>query len=266
MQRTAFSRLLLPGRLWPSPKPFLQTVYGIELRRHTLRRSFSSSQFLSKSKKKDNAKSASTSGSETKASQAFALSDDPLDLSQLEDGIAAAVSRLKDDLSKLRVGGRLNPETIESLRVQLGKDTKDTAKLGELAQVVPKGGRMVTVLVAEESYLKPISSAILSSNLSLTPQPDSHNALQLNIPIPPPTKESRDQTVLVAKAAMEKASNSVRDARGVVHKRLQTLVKKKAARPDDARKSQDKMDKLTEKGQKEVKDLFETAKKAMERA
>jgi hypothetical protein len=35
--------------------------------------------------------------------------------------------------------------------VQLGKDTKDTAKLGELAQVVPKGGRMVTVLVAEES-------------------------------------------------------------------------------------------------------------------
>jgi hypothetical protein len=106
---------------------------------------------LSKSKKKDSAKSASTSGSETKASQVSALSDDPLDLSQLEDGIAAAVSRLKDDLSKLRVGGRLNPETIEGLRVQLGKDTKDTAKLGELAQVVPKGGRMVTVLIAEES-------------------------------------------------------------------------------------------------------------------
>jgi hypothetical protein len=106
---------------------------------------------LSKSKKKDNAKGASASGSETKASQASASSDDPLDLSQLEDGIAAAVSRLKDDLSKLRVGGRLNPETIEGLRVQLGKDTKDIAKLGELAQVVPKGGRMVTLLVAEES-------------------------------------------------------------------------------------------------------------------
>ncbi|KAL2814735.1 Hsp70 protein-domain-containing protein [Aspergillus granulosus] len=238
----------------------------VELRRHTLWRNFSSSQCLNKSKKKDNLKSGSPSGSEATVSQSNASPEDPLDLSQLEDGIAAAISRLKDDLSKLRVGGRLGPETIEGLRVQLSKDTKDTAKLGELAQVVPKGGRMVTVLVTEESYLKPISSAILSSNLSLTPQPDSHNALQLNISIPPPTKESRDKTVLAAKAAMEKASNSVRDARGVVHKRLQALVKKKVARPDDARKSQDKMEKLTEKGQKEVKDLFETAKKVMERA
>ncbi|KAL2828880.1 ribosome recycling factor-domain-containing protein [Aspergillus pseudoustus] len=263
MQRTAVSRLLSPSRLWPSPKPYLQTIYGIELRRHALWRSFSSSQSLNKSKKKDNAKNGVP---EMPASQSTASSEDPLDLSQLEDGIAAAVSRLKDDLSKLRLGGRLSAETIEGLRVQLGKDTKDTARLGELAQVVPKGGRMVAVLVAEEGHLKPISSAILSSNLSLTPQPDSHNALQINIPVPPPTKESRDQTVHAARAAMEKAANSVRDARGVVHKRLQALVKKKVARPDDARKSQDKMEKLTEKGQKEVKDLFETAKKAMERA
>ncbi|KAL3455550.1 ribosome recycling factor-domain-containing protein [Aspergillus heterothallicus] len=266
MQRTAFSRLLSPSRLWPSCKTYTRSVYGIELQHHALRRNFTSSQFLRKSKKKDNAKSGASLGTGTTTSESTTSSDDQLDLSQLEDGIAAAVSRLKDDLSKIRMGGRLSPETIEGLRVQLSKNIKDTVKLGELAQVVPKGGRMVTLLVAEESYLKPISSAILSSSLSLTPQPDSHNALQLNIPIPPPTKESRDQTVLAAKAAMEKASSSVRDARGVVHKRLQALVKKKVARPDDARKSQDKMEKLAEKGQKDVKDLFETAKKTMERA
>lgn len=113
--------------------------------------------------------------------------------------------------------------------------------------------------------MRPISSAILSSRLSLTPQHDPHNGLQLNIPIPPPTKESRDQTILAAKTAMERAASSVRDSRGVIHKRLQEIVKKKIARPDDARKSQDKMEKLTEKGQKEVKELFEAAKKVMER-
>lgn len=69
-----------------------------------------------------------------------------------------------------------------------------------------------------------------------------------------------------AKAAGDKAASVVRDSRGAVHKRLQDLQKKKIARPDDVRKAQDQMEKITEKGQKEVKDLFEAAKKALERA
>lgn len=113
--------------------------------------------------------------------------------------------------------------------------------------------------------MKPITSAIISSNLSLNPQQDSHNALQLNIPIPPPTKESRDQTVHVAKLAMEKAANAIRDARGAVHKRLQEAQKKKTATPDQVRKAREQMEKIAEKGQKEVRDLFETSKKALER-
>lgn len=117
-----------------------------------------------------------------------------------------------------------------------------------------------------QKHVKPISSAVISSNLSLNPQPDTHNGLQLNIPIPPPTKESRDKTVQHAKAAMEKASGTIRDSRGAVHKRLQEMQKKKIARPDDVRKAHDNMGKLTEKGQKEVKDLFEAAKKALEQA
>jgi hypothetical protein len=57
---------------------------------------------------------------------------------------------LKDDLSKLRAGGRFNTATLEGLKVQLSKDIADSFKLGDLAQVVPKGGRMVTILAAEE--------------------------------------------------------------------------------------------------------------------
>ncbi|KAE8376181.1 ribosome recycling factor [Aspergillus bertholletiae] len=217
-------------------------------------------------KKKDRMKNSSSSSPDTKPPKAGVISEDPYDLAQLHDGIAAAVCRLKDDLSKLRVGGRLNTDAIESLRVQLSKGSKETVKLGELAQVVPKGGRMVTVLASEDDHIKPITSAVVSSDLSLTPQPDAHNSLQLNIPIPPPTKESRDQTVSIAKTAMEKATAAVRDSRGSIHKRLQDMQKKKIARPDDVRKAQEQVDKITEKGQREVRDLFEAAKKAMERA
>lgn len=227
------------------------------------RREFANSPALYK--KKDKAKKASGSASEPEESSS-APSEDPFDLSQLHNGISTAIARLKDDLSKLRAGGRFNTAVLESLRVQLSKDSKDSAKLGDLAQVVPKGGRMVTLLAAEEDHLKPLTSAIVSSNLSLTPQPDPHNALQLNIPIPPPTKESRDKNVQTAKQAFEKAAGVVRDSRGAIHKRLQDMQKKKLARPDDVRKAHDQMEKVTDQGQKEVKDAFETAKKTLEQA
>ena len=49
-----------------------------------------------------------------------------------------------------------------------------------------------------------------------------------------------------------------------MHKRLQDMQKKKVARPDDVRKAHDQMEKASDKGQKEVKDLFEAAKRALE--
>ncbi|OQD78602.1 hypothetical protein PENDEC_c001G05316 [Penicillium decumbens] len=210
-------------------------------------------------KKKDKTKTPSTPDPVTSPA-----SEDPFDLSQLQTGISSAISRLKDDLSKLRAGGRFNTASLENLKVQLSKDVHDSVKLGNLAQVVPKGGRMVTILAAEEEHIKPLTSAIVSSNLSLTPQPDAHNPLQLNIPIPPPTKESRDQNVQAAKQAFEKAASSVRDSRAALHKRLQEMQKKKLARPDDVRKAHDLMEKATDKGQKDVKDLFEAARKTLE--
>lgn len=100
-------------------------------------------------KKKDKAKKGSLSTSEREESSSSSF-EDPFDLSPLHDGISSAIVRLKDDLSKLRAGGRFNTVVLESLRVHLGKDSRDSVKLGDLAQVVPKGGRMVTLLAAEE--------------------------------------------------------------------------------------------------------------------
>lgn len=76
--------------------------------------------------------------------------EDPFDFSELDAGIEKALKRLGEDLSKLRTGGRFNPELIENLRVNLNKEGKKTERLGDLAQVLPKGGRMVMVLVGEK--------------------------------------------------------------------------------------------------------------------
>ena len=102
-------------------------------------------------KKKDKAKrNAATDADYRSPKTEPASGDDPLDLSVLDRGIANAVSRLTEDISKLSVGGRFNTEAIENLRVFPTKGSKESVKLGELAQIIPKGARMVTILVAEE--------------------------------------------------------------------------------------------------------------------
>lgn len=120
------------------------------------KRAFSNTHILYKKKDKAKKGAASEQSDDDQPSKSTGggggggAPEDPSDLSQLQNDVAASISRLKDDLSKLRAGGRLNTEVIEEFRVHLSKASKDTVKLGELAQVVPKGGRMVTVLAAEE--------------------------------------------------------------------------------------------------------------------
>lgn len=138
-----FRRVILASTLFKTAPRILQ---GPFINSASRTRSLTSTPHLYK--KKDKSKPTASAAPEPNSSKS--LTDDPYDLSRVESGIATAVSRLKDDLSKLRAGGRFNNEAIENLLVQPKKETKETVKLGELAQVVPKGGRMTTVLAFEE--------------------------------------------------------------------------------------------------------------------
>lgn len=79
--------------------------------------------------------------------------EDPHDFSTLEAGITKSLEKLERDLSKLRTGGRFNPELLENLKVVLRKDAKESFRLGDLAQVLPKGGRSIVLLVGEKEVL-----------------------------------------------------------------------------------------------------------------
>ena len=85
---------------------------------------------------------------------------DPYDYSDLEAGITHAVEKLKDALQKTRSAGRISPETLEGLPVQLnvkrdpkssGQNHKENVRLGDVATVVPKGARLMQIYVAEEA-------------------------------------------------------------------------------------------------------------------
>ncbi|MCJ1415549.1 hypothetical protein MMC32_001881 [Xylographa parallela] len=230
-----------------------------------------------------------------KATARFEAADnDPYDFSALEAGIDRALERLNDELSKLKPGGRFNPDVLEALRVSLVKGSRETVKLADVAQVIPRGGRTVVVLVGEADvsplpiphayrrvlftsflsanrsacslqHVKPISSAILASPYSLNPVPAPQAPLELHVPVPPATQESRLQTIAAASKAGEAAGHAVRQARGAQQKLLRAMELAKKVRPDDLKKAKDRMEKVVEKGNEEVKKRVEGARRALER-
>lgn len=111
--------------------------------------------------------------------------DDVLDLSGVEQQILKAIEKLTHDLSQLRSGGRLNPEVVEGLKVQLGTSGKDgqgkeTLKLGDIAQVVPRG-RMLQVICGEAEVRR--DSIAPPSNIR---SGRANNTSSTSNPYPPP--------------------------------------------------------------------------------
>ncbi|KAF4963336.1 hypothetical protein F66182_18130, partial [Fusarium sp. NRRL 66182] len=132
----------------PSATPRVPKTTLTHLQGHT----FTTSAILSKKKDKAKRNDDADSSPAAAATTGGAGGSDPFDFTQLQTGISDALTRLKEDLQKLRSGGggRLNPEVIEQLRVNLVKGSNETVRLSEVAQVVPKGGRAVAIIVGEE--------------------------------------------------------------------------------------------------------------------
>lgn len=73
---------------------------------------------------------------------------DPLDLSWLEAAVDRALDSLKKQITAVRKGGR-DAAAIEALQVSLTKSGGKTFKVGDVAQVVPRG-RVLAVIVGEK--------------------------------------------------------------------------------------------------------------------
>ncbi|EPQ67189.1 Bgt-3517 [Blumeria graminis f. sp. tritici] len=191
---------------------------------------------------------------------------DPRDFTALLSGIAKCQAKLEADLAQHRNGGRFNPDVLGALRVTVSRDTKKTERLSDLAQIVPKSGRSLIIMVGEKAHIKPIMSAIQNSqNLNLQPQIDSQEPLHLNVPIPPSTKESRDLALDAMSKAGDLAAAGIRKERGVMQKSLRNIELKKLARPDDIKKAQKEMEKIVEKGAIDVKTMVDAARNALEK-
>lgn len=90
--------------------------------------------------------------------------------------------------------------------------------------------------------------------------------MELQIPLPSPTAESRKQVLDRAAKVGETAQLAVRNARQAHQKRLRQMELSRRFRPDCMRMAGRDMEKEVEKGVAEVKRVLEGAKKMLEGA
>ncbi|KAH6633037.1 ribosome recycling factor domain-containing protein [Boeremia exigua] len=192
--------------------------------------------------------------------------DEIYDMSELESSILKAIEKLTHDLAQLRSGGRLNPDIVESLKVQLGTTAqgKEAVRLGDIAQVVPRG-RVLNVICGDDAHIKPITTAIAASPHSLTPlAPDQNNPLTIQVPLPPPTGDTRREAIESARKAAEKADAMVQRARQDHNKLVRKYDLNKEVRPDDIQKAKKRMEEVVKRGHDEVKRIADGAKRVLD--
>ncbi|KAI1091640.1 ribosome recycling factor [Rostrohypoxylon terebratum] len=116
--------------------------------------------------------------------------EEPLDFADVQSRIAWQSEHFESILKKLRAGGRFNPDMIGTLRIQPDRKDSTTYPLKEVASIIPRGGRTISLLAHEEAYIKPIMSAVQASpDFNQQPQRVPDNDLELLLKIEPETKD-----------------------------------------------------------------------------
>ena len=166
-------------------------------------------------------------------------------------------------------------KTIENIRYELGKFRTgkasaailDGVKVNYYGSIVPlkqaanisvPEARLITVQAWDKSMINEIEKAILKSDLGLTPMSDGNI---IRLPIPQLTEERRKDLVKQAKRLGEEAKISVRNSRRDANESIKKAEKEHSITEDESHRSQDEIQKLTDKYIEEVNGIVEAKEK-----
>ena len=150
------------------------------------------------------------------------------------------VAALKNELKKLRTG-RAHPALVEHLKVDYyGSDSP----LSQVARINVEDARTLVITPFDKSMVQPIEKAIMKSDLGLMP---NTAGTVIRIPMPALTEERRRDMTKVVRHEAENGRVAVRNVRRDVMNELKEMLKEKLVSQDEDRRSQDDVQKLTDK-------------------
>jgi len=159
-----------------------------------------------------------------------------------------SVEALRHDLTKVRTG-RASTALVDHLKVSYyGSDMP----LTQVASVAVSDARSLVITPWEKQMVAAVEKAILASDLGLTPT-TAGTVIRINLPAL--TEERRKELSKLVHNEGENAKIAIRNIRRDANQQVKDLLKDKAITEDDERRSEDEIQKLTDKGIKDVDEV-----------
>ena len=168
-----------------------------------------------------------------------------------EAKMAKSVEALKGELQKIRTG-RAHPGILDQVQVDY---YGSPVPISQVANVSLLDARTISVQPWEKGMGPKIEKAIRESDLGLNP---SSQGDLLRVPMPALTEERRKELTKVARHTGEESKVAVRNLRRDANDQLKKLLKDKLATEDDERRSQDEVQKLTDRTIAEIDKLVQS--------
>jgi len=173
----------------------------------------------------------------------------PALLKESDDKMKKTLASVTRQLSEVR-GGRATPSLVEHITVAYyGTPTP----LKQLAAITAPEPRLLVVQPWDGGIVQDVEKAILASGLGLNPQVDGKI---LRLPVPPLTTERRQELTKLLHKMAEEGRVAVRDVRRHANEMVKKMKTDKQIGEDDAFKSQEAVQKLTDKSIGEIDSLL----------
>lgn len=161
-------------------------------------------------------------------------------LKQFEEKMAKSLESLENEFTNIRAG-RANPNILNKIKVDYYGVPTPLQQVGNIS--VPEA-RTIVITPWENSLLKEIEKAIISSDLGLTPNNDGKSVI-LNFP--ELTEERRKELVKDIKKKGENAKIAVRNIRRDANDHFKKQFKANEISEDEQKDYEDQVQKLTDK-------------------
>ena len=156
-----------------------------------------------------------------------------------KDNMGKVIEALKKELKRVRTG-RASLSLLDGIKVDYYGTLTPLSQMATLA--VPES-RQITIQPWDTTVIKEIEKAVQKSDLGLTPSSDGKI---VRIAIPPLTEQRRKELVKIVHKISEEYKVSVRNLRRDANELIKDIKKDGKISEDDAFKSQEKIQKITD--------------------
>lgn len=162
--------------------------------------------------------------------------------------MAKSIEALRHTLVKVRTG-RASTGLVDTIRVNAyGSEVP----LSQVAAVSVSDARSLVINPWDKGMVGAIEKALLASDLGLTPN-TAGTTIRLNLPAL--TEERRKELAKVVHGEGEETKVAIRNIRRDANQKVKDLLKDKAVTEDEVRRSEEDIQKVTDKAIKDVDEV-----------